>query len=270
MSWWRSACRWDTVHARHQTGQSGWLAGKSALNQRLQGERTVQSHGCGCVTPQSPSHPAQRFPATLVGFTVTSRRHRGTAWLPAFSAGVLQQHISLLSAPQNALLGFVESQCASLIYLPNTTLYFNPVLLDICISSLVWMVPKCGLALKGTGRFARLPVPRAANESTSEHGSINSPPVESCLASSFSLIKNHSCLIATFDCLITVILHAILFCLGFRRYLLPYPFWIVNYTTRENCVSHGIRTRPLNCNQVFFLFFKKRLLIKPFLFDIAL
>ena len=55
------------------------------------------------------------------------------------------------------------------------------------------MVPKCGLALKGTGRFARLPVPRAANESTSEHGSINSPPVESCLASSFSLIKNHSC-----------------------------------------------------------------------------
>lgn len=97
----------------------------------------VQSHGCGCVTPQSPSHPAQRFSATLVGFTVTSRRHRGTAWLPAFSAGVLQQHISLLSAPQNALLGFVESQCASLIYLPNTTLYFNPVLLDICISSLV-------------------------------------------------------------------------------------------------------------------------------------
>lgn len=72
------------------------------------------------------------------------------------------------------------------------------------------MVPKQGLALKGMDRFARLTVPRAANENTNEHGGINLPPVESCLASSFSLIKNHSCLIATFDCLITVILHAIL------------------------------------------------------------
>ena len=72
------------------------------------------------------------------------------------------------------------------------------------------MVPKQGLALKGTDRFACLTMPRAANENTNEHGGINLPPVESCLASSFSLIKNHSCLIATFDCLITVILHAIL------------------------------------------------------------
>lgn len=98
---------------------------------------TIQSHGCGCVTPQSPSHPAHQASAALVGFTVTSRSHSGTARLPAFSADVLQQHISLFSTLQNTLLGCVESHCASLIYLPNTTLYFNPVLLDICISSLV-------------------------------------------------------------------------------------------------------------------------------------
>lgn len=65
---------------------------------------------------------------------VTSRSYSETTLFPAFPIAMLQRCFSLFSV-QN--IGFVESQYISSIYLPSTTLYFNPVLLGICISSLV-------------------------------------------------------------------------------------------------------------------------------------
>ena len=99
--------------------------------------------GCGCGAQQSSCWPAgccicQR--AALLAcialrvLTVTSRSYSKTTLFPAFSTAMLQWWISLFSV-QN--IDFVESQYVSSIYLPNTMLYFNPVLLDICISSLV-------------------------------------------------------------------------------------------------------------------------------------
>lgn len=92
---------------------------------------------------QSPPHPAHGCIghgavllacAAWMGLTATSRPHGETAGSPAPSVVLPQWCISFFPVLQKAWLDLVESQYISLIYLPNTTLSFNPVLPDICIS----------------------------------------------------------------------------------------------------------------------------------------
>jgi len=179
-SWWPCSCQGEAGHVgcqRHTNpaavvmppwhasgaaGLQGMMAAKNlpppAAGREVVFETVTSARGVHTlhnVLPPARSCGGQQSPSRLAGcsisqgaallarvafrvLAVTSRLYSKTTFFPAFSIAVIQWWISLHSV-QN--IDFVEPQYISSIYLPNTTLYFNPVL-GICVSSLVQMLPK--------------------------------------------------------------------------------------------------------------------------------